>query len=313
MNAKVMKQLCSKARTLALAGLGLVPATLLADVRSSSSYSVAAEVVDGGGRRTSGGVYTNDATIGGLAGLSTVTTPALTAKHGFAGQLFDVTSLALAATNTNVNETANRQVNATVLLDDGSTLALANSAFAWSIVTGPLTAISNAGLATAGIVYQDTSASVMATYAGVTQQLTLTVVNNNLDNFGTYAGDGIDDAWQVQYFGLSNPLAGPTVDPDGDGQNNLFEYTAGTVPNLAGSRFALRDEPVPGQPAQKRIIFSPRLADRTYVVQFATDLALGNWQTLTNSTTSDNGQERTVTDLGATGAKRFYRVQVTKP
>ncbi|MBS0657491.1 MAG: hypothetical protein JSR82_04495 [Verrucomicrobia bacterium] len=308
-----MNDLNPTGRMLALALLGLTPAALPADVRSSANYSVAAEVVDGGGRRTSGGVYTNDATIGGLAGLSTVTTPALTAKHGYAGQLFDVASLSLAVANANVNETANRQVNATAVLDDGSTLTLGNSAFTWSIVTGPLSAISSAGLATAGVVYQDTSASVQATYAGVAQQLTLNVVNSNLDNFGTYAGDGIDDAWQVQYFGLNNPQAGPTVDVDGDGQNNLFEYTAGTVPNQAGSRFALRDEAVPGQPTQKRIIFSPRLTDRTYVVQFATDLALGNWQTLTNLTTSDNGQERTVTDLGATGAKRFYRVQVTKP
>lgn len=291
----------------------LAPVPAGADVRSSANYAVSAEVADGGGRRTSAGPYTNDATVGGIVGLSTVVSPALTAKQGYAGQLFEVTGISLTTSNANVNETANRQVNATALLDDGSTLTLANTAFAWSVLTGPLTGISASGLATADIVYQDTSASVRATYAGVSQQVTLTVVNSQIDNFGSYAGDGIDDAWQVQYFGLSNPLAGAGMDPDGDGGNNLFEYTVGTVPNSAGSRFLLRDEPVPGQPTQKRIVFSPRLTDRTYVVQFTTSLAAGGWATLPNISTTDNGQERTVTDLAATGPKKFYRVQVTKP
>ena len=40
------------------------------------------------------------------------------------------------------------------------------------------------------------------------------------DNFGTYAGDGLGDDWQVQYFGLSNPNAAPLLDPDFDGHNN---------------------------------------------------------------------------------------------
>lgn len=39
----------------------------------------------------------------------------------------------------------------------------------------------------------------------------------------------LDDAWQNQYFGLDNPLAAPTADPDGE--TNSFEFTAGLIPS----------------------------------------------------------------------------------
>lgn len=64
--------------------------------------------------------------------------------------------------------------------------------------------------------------------------------------------------------------------------------------------------PVPGLPLQKNIIFTPRFTDRTYVVKFRSDLATGTTQ-------SDSGSERTVTDPNATGAKKFYQVEITKP
>src|SRR5947209_4776622 len=39
------------------------------------------------------------------------------------------------------------------------------------------------------------------------------------------------NAWQAQYFGCNVcPVAAPNADPDGDGQNNLAEFTAGTDP-----------------------------------------------------------------------------------
>ncbi len=42
--------------------------------------------------------------------------------------------------------------------------------------------------------------------------------------------------WQLQYFGCTNcPQAAATADPDGDGQNNLAEFLAGTVPTNSAS------------------------------------------------------------------------------
>ena len=69
-------------------------------------------------------------------------------------------------------------------------------------------------------------ATASASLSGVTGSLDLTVINLLADNFGSYAGDGIDDDWQVSFFGLDNPNAAPNVDFDGDEQDNLFEFLA---------------------------------------------------------------------------------------
>jgi T5SS/PEP-CTERM-associated repeat protein len=46
--------------------------------------------------------------------------------------------------------------------------------------------------------------------------------------------------WQLQYFGCTNcPQAAATADPDGDGQNNLAEYLAGTDPTNNASVLAI--------------------------------------------------------------------------
>jgi len=49
-------------------------------------------------------------------------------------------------------------------------------------------------------------------------------------------GDGLPDAWQIQYFGsVKAASAQPTADPDGDGLSNLDEYRLGTNPTNADS------------------------------------------------------------------------------
>ena len=89
--------------------------------------------------------------------------------------------------------------------------------------SGPITGISASGLATAGVVYQDTPATAQGVYAGNTGTLGLTVLDALPDNYGSYAGDGLDDAWQNQYFGLNNPNAAPGHVSDGSGLTNLFK------------------------------------------------------------------------------------------
>jgi len=283
--------------------------------RTSVNYTIATDSTDAGGKRSTSTSYTNDGSAGGITGVSIVASPAETAKAGYLGQLYDVTGLVVNAGGaTTVNETGTIQLAAWRLLDDTSLLAVNATAVTWGVVSGPVSSISTGGLATAATVYQNTAASVQGAFGGFSGTLNLTVLNTNPDNFGSYAGDGIDDAWQVQYFGLNNLNAGPTKDPDGDGQNNLFEFNVGTVPNDPNSRLQFRIESVSGQPLQKRFIFSPRLTDRTYVVKASTILGTGaSWVPLSSSTTSDNGSERTVIDLNATGGRRFYNLEVTKP
>ena len=75
------------------------------------------------------------------------------------------------------------------------------------------------------------------------------------DDFGSYA-------WRNQYFGLNNLLVAGLLDPDGDGQTNAFELTVGVIPSDPSSCLTLA--PVPGQPARKKVVFTPRLPNRTY-------------------------------------------------
>lgn len=297
-----------------------LPALLLASIaaahagpRSSTNYTISTDSTDGGGIRATSTSYTNDGSAGGITGISTVASPAQTAKHGYIGQLTEVAALQLAALPTAVNETATQQLSAAQLLDDNSLNPLFATAVTWSVQSGPLTSIDATGLATAATVYQNTVATAQGSYAGTIGTLELTVLDTIPDNFGSYAGDGLGDDWQFQYFGLNNPNAAPLLDPDGDSQNNLFEFTAGLVPTNPLSRFLVTIAAVPGQATQKQIVFDPMVAGRSYTVKTSPDLSASSWTPLTGSSTSDNGSQRTVTDTSATAGRNFYKVEIVKP
>ena len=291
----------------------LLPAALLAGPSASPSYYIVAETIDAGGKRSASAHYTNDGSIGDVAGLSSVEAPAESMKHCYIGQLYEATTLQLTAVPATVNEGGTRQLSASLRLDDLTLIPAPEGSIAWSVKNGPLTSISAAGLATAGNVSQDTAAAVQGSYEGITGNLSLTVLDSIADNFGMYAGDGIGDDWQVQYFGLNNPNAGPLLDPDHDGFNNLFEFTAGIVPTDPQSKFQWRLESVPGEPLQHRIVFSPRLPDRTYTVKTSTTILSDSWISLPDGITADTGSERTVTDPDTAAARKFYRVDISKP
>jgi hypothetical protein len=289
------------------------PLLLQAGPRTSATYSISADITDSGGKRTASAAYSIDSSVGSVAGISTVSTPAIIAKHGHIGQLYEPTALQLAASPASIDEGGTRQLGAAQLLDDATTLPVPAASIAWSVQNGPISNISVTGLATAAPVYQNTSAAVQGAFAGLSGSLNLTVLDTVSDNFGSYAADGIDDAWQNQYFGLNSPLAAPGMDPDGDGQNNRFEFTAGLVPTNPLSRFMLTIAPVPGQATKKQVVFQPLVAGRSYTVMTSPDLSSGSWTTLTGSTSSDNGTQRTVTDSAASSLHRFYTIKIVKP
>ena len=291
----------------------LLPVCAYAGPRTSASYSVITDAADSGGQRVASAAYNNVGSIGGITGTATVAAPAETIKSGYAGQLFEATGLQLAAAPPAVNEGSTRQLGSALLLDDLTTLALPASAVAWSIVTGPLSSISTDGLATAGNVFQDSAATAQGSYAGISGILGLTVLNSVADNFGTYGGDLMADDWQVQFFGQDNANAGPLLDPDNDGQDNLFEYRAGLIPTDANSLFQWNITPSGGNPGLHQISFSPRLPGRTYTVRSSTDLSSGSWEPLSGAITTDNGDQRTVLDPDELSARKFYRVEITLP
>ena len=296
-------------KPLVLASLIVLASTCInASPRLSADYSTVTETISAGGSRSTSASYTNYGSLGEVAGICTVTAPAETAKSGYIGQLYEVTGLQLAASPLTISETGARQLGASQLLDDGSTLAVPAASITWAVQSGPLTGISSSGLATASTVGQDSAAVVQGSYLGNNGTLGLTVLDTIIDNFGTYPSDGIPDSWQLQYFGSNNPLAAPNADATGSGQNNLFKYIAGLNPTDRTSRFVTAVGPAS---SSHTITFSPRLTDRSYTVQFSTNLT--DWLPLTGASTQDNGQTRTVTDPDATATTKFYRVQVSYP
>lgn len=288
--------------------------TLFGAARSSSNYSIVADVADAGGRRSMSANYTNDGSLGLVAGLSAVAAPAEIAKHGYIGQLTEIAGLLIGATSTTIEEGGTLPLSAAQLLDDTTTIGVPSSSVTWSVAAGPLAGISVSGVVAAGLVYRDTAATAQGILAGNISTLSLNILNVGTDDFGAYAGDGLDDAWQTQYFGLPpNALAAPSADPDGDGQDNRFEFVAGIVPTDPDSRFDFAIDAVPGLPNQKALSFGPLVADRSYTVTAKTSLMAPTWSQINASTPSDNGDTRTITDLDASGTPKFYHVEITRP
>jgi hypothetical protein len=208
-----------KTTLLCLTLVGLFITSALADVRTSASYSIPADVLDAGGAHAASASYSNDGSLGGIAGSSAA-------------------------------------ADASVKLDSGYIAQLGSAVAAGTNTLTPL------------------------------QQ------------------------WKLAYLGDAN--APDTGDPDGDGQNNYFEYVAGTIPTNSASRFvfSISNSVVP---KQRLLIFSPRLGDRTYLMQFTTNFTTVAFSNLVTTTTSDAGTTRTVTDTNATATTKFYRVSISYP
>lgn len=116
-------------------------------------------------------------------------------------------------------------------------------------------------------------------------------------------------AWSSQY----NLVQGPDGDDDGDGNSNQFEFVAGLLPTDAASVFNTTAAPVPGQPDQVAIEFSPIVSGRTYTVKSSDSLASGSWTALVNPIVSEAGDVRTVVDTAATGERKFYVIGISVP
>src|SRR3954462_2554218 len=90
--------------------------------RSSANYSIPAESIDPAGTRTQSASYKSDSSAGGITGISSVASPAETAKQGYVAQLYEIVGLSITAPpSPNLNETASRQLVAAPLADDATT------------------------------------------------------------------------------------------------------------------------------------------------------------------------------------------------
>ena len=292
-----------------LLAVGLAPAATPPD---ASHYSQPVATLDAAGGPARGAHSSQFGSLGGIAGAVSTDGLHLVAKSGSAGQLYDVTRLDLTAAPTTLDEGGSSQLLTTATLDDTTRLRLSAPEVRWRVFLGPVESIGSNGVVQFGTVFQDSVASIQAGYQNRFAGARFRIRNVGLDDFGIYAHDGIPDLWQVQQFGANNPRGTAAADPDGDGQNNLFEYMAGLSPTNAESHFTLEMADLPDLPNQKALIFSPRLAGRTYLLEVSTNLASG-FAPLTGFEQLDFGSTRFVLDPNATAPNRFCRVRISVP
>ncbi len=230
----------------AIAGL-ILSACLLPDshgfaqARASADYSISIEADDSGGQNTSSMAYTVNGSVGGIDGISGIASTVETAKSGYFAQVYNIIGLVIDAPSESVESGQTIQLGAIEQLDDLTFVGLDADTVTWGVQSGPIARISSGGLATASVVYKQTTAVVAGNLDGFSNSLELTVTNAH---YG---------AWQSQYFGVNNPLAAPEADADGTGQTNLFKYIAGLNPVDDKSRFIVETNPAASQPGEMTI------------------------------------------------------------
>lgn len=234
-------------------------------------------------------------------------------KPGFTGQLYDPAALTLAATPASVAENAATQLSTTVTMDDDTILPLAAGVSQWSVVAGPLASIHpGTHQALAGTVFQNTNATARARFAGLANTLVIPVLNTSTDDLAQYSGDGIADDWQVQHFGLPPNLnAAPESNPDFDGQDNLFEFLAGTNPLSAASQFVTQ----PGfvAPGTFGVTINQAVPGTVYTVLKSPDLGpTATWTEVTSLTVVSPQTNVLVQDPNPPPGKGFYKVMLEK-
>ena len=110
-------------------------------------------------------------------------------------------------------------------------------------------------------------------------------------------GDGMDDAWEQQYFG--NLARDGSGDFDGDGVTDLQEFIAGTDPTT------LRLTILSAGPTVLRF---GAAANRAYTVEYRNNLNAGSW-TLMQNVAAGAARIVQMTNSPAGTTNRFYRVR----
>ena len=297
----------SMKRTLTLPGMfsliGQISLISAATAQTTQSHAS----LDSAGGRSTGGTITNDATLGGSGGEMLDTAPVI-ARPGFAGQLWDAAALNITPQPAAMGDNSTLQLAAHFTGDDATTQPT-SAAVTWETVS-PFLSVNATGLASTGNVPGNQTATVTAGSGGVTGSAVISLFDFTPDDYGPFAGDGLDDGWQQLWFSGDPASAQPTDDPDSDGQDNGLEFLAGTTPLDGSSFLQVRIAPEPGQPGVQELFFTPFRQDRTYTWEWSAGL-LTPWQPVAGDPPSPlpTGEAR-ATDEAATEARKFYRLQI---
>lgn len=266
--------------------------------------------LDAGGCRVTGGGVTIDGSLGGIGGLAIDDSAVQSLRHGYIGQLTDVTTLTVTAVPGAVNEGDSCQLVAVAGLDDATALAVAGGEIAWAVPVHPLAGIAADGQATAALVCSNTPGVASGGYLGVSGAGALLVLDRDPDNWGLYAGDGVPDGWQVGYFGPANP-AGRAGATNCTGQLNRYSYIADLCPTNPAS--LLEIVAISNQPLARTVHFLPSSTGRQYRLLYTTNLLVGAWSNLPGvAPVQGAGGPMLLVDTN-TAPARFYRIGVQLP
>lgn len=119
--------------------------------------------------------------------------------------------------------------------------------------------------------------------------------------------DGLDDGFQRSHFPVWTSVdAAPGADPDDDQFPNASEAAAATDPNDAGSRIEVLS--VTQDMSGTTVVFQS-VPGKRYQVSGRTEFGTGDWEAVEGAVTA-TGATTGVLEAGATGAMRFYRVEL---
>ena len=155
--------------------LGLLTTAAHAGSGTSADYAIATQSFDAGGSGISSANYAINASVSSVDTTSQSSSSYMVLS-GYPGQIYNAVGLAVAAPASIVDEGLEFQLSAVEQLDDGTYLEVNPGSVSWSVLTGPVSSVSGAGVATAGTASQNTAASVQGSYGGFNNTVNLTVI-----------------------------------------------------------------------------------------------------------------------------------------
>jgi hypothetical protein len=277
--------------------------------------------IDFGGAVQTAGDRLNVGFVGSPGGVATAGGGIRVARQGGVGMVYFPTGYGIGADSPTINEAGSSPdsstrttLSAREIFDDG-TFGPSTASVTWSPATNQTITVTPDGVAQAGAVYENTTASFSATIAGKPATNFLTVLNTLPDNFGAWAGDTFDDAWEIAQgmTGAVNP----------NSQNNGIPawqlYAMGFNP-ASSSASASATARVGTNSGYLTISYTrnPYATNYNFIPQEAGNLAVGfsNLIAPVSSTNLVNGVEQITTrgsvPISSTN-RQFLRLQITRP
>ena len=272
-------------------------------------------VIPGGG-----GVLIGGGPIGG--GVPVVSSGNVVVRSGGNSMIYYATGFSVASGAATINEQDTPDTNSTrtqlrgnVVYDDSTLGAVDGAQIAWNApaTNSAIASISATGIAQAATVYLNTNASFSGSYGGVVATNSLTVLNVLPDNFGVYAGDTFDDAWEIGQgmTGAVNPNA------TNNGVPNWQLYAMGFNPAQPAPA-TLSSTALTNGYLAVRYSRNPYATNYSFTPQESGNLSAGfvNMVNPVSATNLVSGVEQITTfgsvPINATN-RQFLRVKVTQP